>query len=153
MRIMMNGLVVGLAFVVLGASGVTAQARFGLRGGFGLKPDQFVIGAQAEVGNLAFARIVPSVDVGFGDNVTTIAFNGDFLLRVNIPDASLELYGGGGPTVLYADRSNGGSDWNLGLTLVVGGRLPVGGKHAINLEGRFGLGDVPDFRLIAAIIF
>jgi hypothetical protein len=55
--------------------------------------------------------------------------------------------------VLYADKSNAGSDWNLGLTLVVGGRLPVGGKHAVNLEGRFGIGDVPDFRLIAAIIF
>ena len=88
-----------------------------------------------------------------GDTVTTIAFNGDFLLRVDIPDASIELYGGGGPTVLYADVSNGSSDWNLGLTLVLGGRLPVGGKHAVNLEGRIGLGDVPDFRLIAAIIF
>ena len=77
----------------------------------------------------------------------------DFLLRVNIPDASIELYGGGGPTVLYADVSNGSSDWNLGLTLVVGGRLPVGGRHAVNLEGRIGLGDIPDFRLIAAISF
>jgi hypothetical protein len=153
MRKIVNGLVVALALVALGASGVAAQARFGLRGGFGLKPDQFVIGGQAEVGNLSFARIVPSVDVGFGDDVTTIAFNGDFLLRVNIPDASIELYGGGGPTVLYADKSNASSDWNLGLTLVVGGRLPVGGKHAVNLEGRIGIGDVPDFRLIAAIIF
>lgn len=153
MRKVMNTVVMALALVILSASAVAAQARFGLRGGFGLKPDQFVIGGQAEVGNLSFARIVPSVDVGFGDNVTTIAFNGDFLLRVNIPDASIELYGGGGPTVLYADQSNASSDWNLGLTLVVGGRLPVGGKHAVNLEGRIGIGDVPDFRLIAAIVF
>lgn len=153
MRRMVNCLVVGLAFTALGASAVTAQARFGLRGGFSLKPDQIVVGGQVELGQLAFARIVPSVDVGFGDNVTTIAFNGDFLLRVNIPDASIELYGGGGPTVLYADVSDGPSDWNLGLTLVVGGRLPVGGSHAVNLEGRLGVGDVPDFRLIAAIIF
>ncbi len=148
-----NTVVLALAVVTISASGVAAQAQFGLRGGFGLKPDQFVVGGQVEVGKLAFARIVPSVDVGFGDNVTTIAFNGDFLLRVEIPDASLELYGGGGPTVLYADVSNGPSDWNLGLTLVVGGRLPVGGRHAVNLEGRLGIGDVPDFRLIAAIIF
>ncbi len=148
-----NTVVLALALVAISASGVAAQAQFGLRGGFGLKPDQFVVGGQVEVGKLAFARIVPSVDVGFGDNVTTIAFNGDFLLRVSIPDASIELYGGGGPTVLYADVSNGPSDWNLGLTLVVGGRLPVGGRHAVNLEGRLGIGDVPDFRLIAAIIF
>ena len=148
-----NTVVLALALLAMSASGVAAQAGFGLRGGFGLEPDQFVVGGQVEVDNLAFARIVPSVDVGFGDNVTTIAFNGDFLLRVDIPDASIELYGGGGPTVLYADVSNGSSDWNLGLTLVLGGRLPVGGKHAVNLEGRIGLGDVPDFRLIAAIIF
>ena len=148
-----NTVVLALAVVTISASGVAAQAQFGLRGGFGLKPDQFVVGGQVEAGKLAFARIVPSVDVGFGDNVTTIAFNGDFLLRVEIPDASLELYGGGGPTVLYADVSNGPSDWNLGLTLVVGGRLPVGGRHAVNLEGRLGIGDAPDFRLIAAIIF
>lgn len=148
-----NTVVLVLALVALSASGIAAQARFGLRGGFGLGPDQIVVGGQVEVGKLAFARIVPSVDIGFGDDVTTIAFNGDFLLRVNIPDASIELYGGGGPTVLYADVSNGSSDWNLGLTLVVGGRLPVGGRHAVNLEGRIGLGDVPDFRLIAAIIF
>lgn len=152
MRSVVNTAVLALALVALSASGTEAQARFGLRGGFSLEPDQFVVGGQVEVGKLAFARIVPSVDVGFGDDVTTIAFNGDFLLRVTIPDASLELYGGGGPTVLYADVSNGPSDWNLGLSLVVGGRLPVGGKHAINLEGRFGVGDIPDFRLIAAII-
>ena len=108
-----NTVVLALALLGMSASGVAAQAGFGLRGGFGLEPDQFVVGGQAEIGNLAFARIVPSVDVGFGDNVTTIAFNGDFLLRVDIPDASIELYGGGGPTVLYADVSNGSSDWNL----------------------------------------
>ena len=153
---MRNGARVILASMLLatvGATGSWAQgARFGVRGGLSFSPDQFVLGAQAEVGRWAFARIVPSVDVGFGDDVTTIAFNGDFLLKVELPDAKLELYGGAGPTAVYADVSNGPSDWNVGLSLVVGGRLPIGGRHAVNLEGRFGVGDIPDFKLIAAII-
>lgn len=153
MRISARVILVTILVASVGATAAWAQgARFGIRGGFSFTPDQFVLGGQAEVGRLAFGRIVPSVDVGFGDNLTTIAFNGDFLVKVEIPDASLELYGGGGPTVIYADVSNGPSDWNVGLSLVVGGRLPVGGSHAVNLEGRFGVGDIPDFKLIAAFI-
>lgn len=156
MRSSLRSLLVAGVLVPVMTGGVAAQgspARFGLRGGLGLSPDQVVLGAQAELGTWTIARVVPSVDIGLGDNVTTIDFNADFLLRVTVPDASLTLYGGGGPTVAFIDHDNGNSNWNVGVSAVVGGRLPVGGKHAVNLEARFGIGDIPDFRLIAAIIF
>lgn len=143
--------VVALAGLILALTTSAHSQSFGIRTGFSANPDQFVLGGQVEVGMLGFARIVPSVDVGFGDNLTTIAFNGDFLLRVQIPDASIELYAGGGPTVLYADVNDGPSDWNLGLSAVLGGMVPVGAT-VMHLEGRFGIGDAPDFKLIAAIM-
>jgi hypothetical protein len=127
---------------------------FGVRGGFGLDPDQFVVGAQFSLGKtLQIFRVVPSVDVGFGDNVTTIDFNGDFLVRLIVEDTSFGFYGGGGPTVAYVDVDGGDSQWELGLSLVVGVQTPIIPRRATNIEARFGVGDIPDFRLLLAIIF
>jgi hypothetical protein len=153
-----------LFVILLGLGGSDALAQdnqapsglgFGVRGGFGLDPDQFVLGAQFTVGTQAFsiARIVPSVDVGFGDNVTTFAFNGDLLFRFILEGTSFGLYGGGGPTLAYWDVKNAGSAWELGLSLTVGAQVPIFKKNATNIEGRFGIGDIPDFRLLFAFIF
>lgn len=134
----------------------TANAReggFGARVGLGLNPDQIVIGAQFAVGKKAgVARINPSVDLGFGDNVTTIDFNVDFLFRLKVENTSFGFFGGGGPTLGFADYK-GGSDWNLGLSLVGGAELPLIAGHPSTLEARFGIGDIPDFRLLLAIMF
>lgn len=158
---MKTALKTSLLFVVLlglGGSDAFAQAPsglgFGVRGGFGLDPDQFVVGAQFSLGKaLSIARVVPSIDVGFGDNVTTIDFNADFLLRLTVEGTSFGFYGGGGPTLAYIDVDNAGSDWEVGLSLTVGAQVPLLKKNATNIEGRFGIGDIPDFRLLFAFIF
>ena len=129
---------------------------FGARAGLGLDPDQFVIGGQFTLGTKAFslARIVPSVDIGFGDNVTTFAFNADLLFQFILDGTNFGLYGGGGPTLAYWDVSNSSSSsWDFGLTLTVGAQVPIFKKNATNIEGRFGIGDIPDFRLLFAFIF
>jgi hypothetical protein len=127
---------------------------FGLRGGFGLDPDQFVVGAQFSLGKkFHFFRVVPSVDLGFGDNMTTIDFNVDLLLRLMAEDISFGIYGGIGPTLAFLDSKNTDSKWRLGLSTVVGTQLPLSRKFATNIEGRFGIGKIPDFRLLLAIIF
>jgi hypothetical protein len=150
-----------LFVILLGLNAANALAQdgqtpsglgFGLRGGFGLDPDQFVVGAQFSLGKaFAITRVVPSVDVGFGDNVTTIDFNADFLLRLIVENTSFGLYGGGGPTLAFLDFKND-SKWKLGLSVVVGAQLPIIKKHATNIEARFGIGDIPDFRLLLALI-
>jgi hypothetical protein len=151
-----------LFVILLGLNGSNALAQdgqspsglgFGLRAGFGLDPDQFVIGAQVSLGKaFAITRVVPSVDVGFGDNVTTIDFNADFLLRLIVENTSFGLYGGGGPTLAFLDFKNSDSKWELGLSVVVGAQVPIIKKHATNIEARFGIGDIPDFRLLLALI-
>ena len=120
----------------------------GIRAGLGLNPDQFVVGAQFSIGKKAgIARIVPSVDLGFGDNVTTIVFNADFLFRLRVEDTNFGLYGGGSPTLVFYDFE-GGSNWDFGVTGVVGIELNIIKGHPNNLELRLGIGDVPDLRLL-----
>jgi hypothetical protein len=157
---MTAGLAAALVISLLGPSTAHAQyggdraTSFGVRAGVGFDPTQLVLGAQLGVGMASILQVVPSVDVGFGDNETNIAFNGDFFARVVLPDADLELYGGGGPTLMYRDHdSPAGSDWELGLSLVVGSRLPVSDAVGLDLQGRVGIADIPDFRILLAIVF
>jgi hypothetical protein len=125
---------------------------WGLRGGISLDPDQIVFGAQYSLGKkFKITRLVPSVDLGLGDNVTTLDINGDLLLRMLIQDIKFRLYGGGGPTLAFWDFE-GGSEWKLGLSLVIGTQIHILKKNATNVEARFGIGDIPDFRLLLAVI-
>jgi hypothetical protein len=124
---------------------------FGLRGGFGIDPDQLVIGGQFALGQKAgIARIVPSIDLGFFDNVTSFAFNGDFLFQLNVEDSDFTLYGGGGPTLAFYDY-DGGSQWEFGITVVGGTSLPIKLAQGTNIELRLGIGDIPDFRLLFVV--
>lgn len=127
---------------------------FGLRAGLGLDPDQFALGGQFSLGKkLGIARVVPSIDLGFGDNLTTVAFNTDFLLRLIVEDANFGFYGGAGPTVALFDFNRGGSDWKVGLSVVAGTQLPLFRNRATNLEARFSIGNIPDFRLLFVVVF
>lgn len=145
--------------LALTLSGISINAAdspplsFGLRGGFGINPDQGVVGAQAELGRVSIARFAPSVDFGFGDNVTTIALNGDVRVHVSPPRTASAIYLGGGPTLLLIDPKYGDSDTEIGLSLAAGLKVPMGANNAYTLEGRLGLGDIPDFRLAIGILF
>ena len=128
---------------------------FGLRGGLGLEPDQIVVGGQFSLGRaLQIFRLVPSVDAGFGENETTIAFNADFLLRLIIENSSFGFYAGAGPTAVYKDRRLDDNLWRIGINLVAGTQLPLSRRFATNIEARFGaVGDIPGFRILLAVIF
>lgn len=126
---------------------------FGVRLGLGLDPDQFVVGAQTDLGPIfSIARLTPSADLGVGNDVTTFAFNGDIIFRFFLPGSDVSFYGGGGPTLVYWDADAIDGDLEVGLSLVGGARLPMGGAHLYNLEARLGISDVPDFRLLLGIL-
>ena len=131
------------------AHGRSNNLGFGLRAGMGLNPDQFVVGAQFSMGKpIGIFRFVPSVDVGFGNNQTVFNFNADFLVRLIIRDAPLELYGGAGPTLVFWDSRGGSSAWDVAVSLVLGTQVKLSRSFASNLEARIGIGDTPDFRLL-----
>jgi hypothetical protein len=150
------------AVVVTAVMPVTSAAQtessnttigFGLRAGLGLDPDQFVVGGQFAIGKrLGIAKIVPSVDLGFGSDVMTIDFNGDLLFKLNMEGSELSLYGGGGPTVAFWDSDFSDGSWELGLSVVVGVQMPLRALKSSSVEARFGIGDIPDVRLLLGIL-
>jgi len=126
---------------------------FGLKAGFGLDPDQFVIGAQFSLGQpVSIFRVVPNIDIGFGD--TTIDFNVDFLVRLLVENTPIALYGGGAPTIAYVNAKNAGDEWHFGFSLVAGIQVPILTKQGMNFEVRGSpVGGVPSWRFLAAILF
>ena len=132
----------------------TAAGNFGVRGGSDFDAEQAVIGFQAELGRIIeLARFAPSADYGFGNDLTTFAFNGDFRIYVTPPGAGATLYGGVGPTFFVVDTNGGDADSEFGFTLSGGVKFGAGQGREYNLEGRFGLEDMPDFRLLFGIYF
>jgi hypothetical protein len=148
------GATVLLLFLLLPSISLGAGAAIGPRGGYDFDTDNFVVGGEAEFGRvLEQFRFAPSVDLELGDNKVT-ALNGDFRLYLfNLPESGLRFYGSAGPTVLFASPDNGDTKTNLGLSLVVGVKIPMKGANRYNLETRFGFGDIPDLKLMLAVLF
>jgi hypothetical protein len=140
-------LVVGPALLVATTS--SARDGVGVRIGLSRSPDQFVVGAQGEVGPVVgSAFFSPSLDFGFGDDTTTTLMNADlrwYLLP--LPETGIRFYGQAGPAIVVSP------DTELGLSLVAGADIPMKRRNRYNIEMRFGLGDVPDLKIVFSIVF
>ena len=137
-------LFLALAFCLF-ASNAHAGGLFGLQAGGSFSPDQFVAGLHMGFALGPKLMLVPSADVGFGDDATTIAVNADGHYALNL-ESRLAPYVGAGLTWYNIDP-----DGDAGSSSEIGGML-IGGIHVTRklfLEGKVGLGDVPDFKLMA----
>ncbi len=139
----MNKVIVFCLVLVLLASSVSA-ADFGLRGGLTLSPDQVHIGGHMDMGQvLPPMRLVPNVEIGFGNDVTMICFNGDLIY-----DFADSPFGIGGELGLnYADVSGAGSNTDLGLSILGDYRMGLSNSHTLLLEAKIGVLDSPDFKI------
>ena len=125
------------------------RAALGVRAGLSQNPDQFVVGAQAEVGSLGLATIAPSIDLGFGDNSDLTAANLDLRWYLfPLPETGIQFYAAAGPTAVFANSQS-----DVGLSLTAGAKIPMKGKGRYNLEARFGIGDIPDLKVMLGILF
>lgn len=134
--------------VVVMSSSASAGAAIGPRAGYDFDTDNLVLGAEAELGR-AFQnfRFAPSVDFELGDNTVT-AINSDFRFYLfNLPETGLQFYGSVGPTVVLNNQTE------IGLSLVAGMKIPMKRENRYNLEIRFGIGDIPDVKLMLGILF
>ena len=143
-------LIVSAAFPLSAAAG----PALGPRAGYDFDSKDFVVGAEAELGrafqNFRFAR---SVDFELGDNTIT-ALNADFRLYLfHLPETGLHFYGSAGPTLLLGSPGEGETDTEIGLSLVAGMKIPMKGQNRYNLEARFGIGDIPDLKVMFAVLF
>ena len=138
-------LVAGLMFAATPAS---AQS-FGVRAGASADPDQFFFGGHYEtrplMKNLTFR---PNIEVGVGDNVTTVAFNIEFAYWIDLNNKPWRLYLGGGPAANLYD-SDDNTDLQGGFNLL------VGAQHRGGLFGEFkvGLIDSPEVKFTVGYAF
>ena len=132
-----------------------ADVSGGLRAGFSSSPDQFLVGGQLELSPVADQLyIVPSAEVGFGDDLTTLSFNGDLQYRF-VAHSAVRPYAGGGLSVYYVNVSGGGgSDTNLGADVLGGIFFNEHSSNPMFVEAKLGLTDeVPDWKFIFGVNF
>jgi hypothetical protein len=141
---MIRLLVLSFAAAALVLSAATpAIAGVGLQAGLSLDPDNFLIGAHWKSKPLGESLFwVPSVELGFGD-VTMVAGNVDLHYEFKT-ESKLAPYAGGGGTLNWFDSDGGDSDVEFGGSLLGGIQLNSG----MYFEAKYGLGDVPDWKLL-----
>lgn len=134
-------LLLGLMLVVV-PSPVSAQAP-GVRGGVSVDPDQFYIGGHYETGPLVDRlHFKPNLEVGFGDDLTLIAINFEFVYKFPSRRA-WTLYAGAGPAInIYSFDNVDDTETEPGLNFL------FGAEHARGLffELKLGTIDSPDFK-------
>lgn len=115
----------------------------GLRAGLSVDPDQFYFGGHLETSPLVDRiHFRPNVEVGFGDDLTLIGANMEFVYKFpNRRDWG--LFAGGGPALnVYMFDNVDDSETDAGLNLLLG----VENSRGLFFEFKMGLIDSPDFK-------
>lgn len=136
-----------LAFGLAAAQPAFAQQPgVGARVGVSANPDQFVIGAHYDTGPIVdMLSFRPNVEVGVGDDRTTVAVNFEFAYWIPLRRAPWSVYAGGGPALnvyRYNEDRFGqrDSDVQPGFNLLIG----LAHRRGLFVEAKLGLIDSPE---------
>ena len=137
-----------LATFMVAAGTASAQSKgIGIRAGVSAEPDQFYIGAHMNVTEIVenfWFR--PNAEVGFGNHLTLLTLNPEFVYNLRIKSKDWTPYLGGGPSLLIGSVDTGsGRNTDTG-----GGFNFVGGiqqRKGFMAEIKIGAFDSPDFKL------
>ena len=139
-------------FCSLTASANTRPVQFhgiGPRVGLTVNPDQVHFGGHIDFGDLADnLMILPNLEIGFGDNWTTIApsFELDYRFRSDWGVWTPYLGGGIGPVFYSPEHGNSSSELGLYLQFGIGKGSSGSESGHFFVEGKLGLADAPDFK-------
>lgn len=117
----------------------------GLRAGVSVDPDQFYLGGHYEteaIVDRVHAR--PNLEAGFGDDLTLLALNFEFVYKFPSRN-NWRLYAGGGPAInIFSYDTPGRDDTNTepGFNVLVGAETTRG----LFFEMKVGAIDSPDLR-------
>lgn len=148
-----------LALLPVAAAHAQVVSAAGPRIGFSSSPEQLVIGGQLVVSGFAPDwTFDPSLEFGVGSNLTVIAFNADvnYHFRISDSDWSPHLGGGIGVNSISVDNPAPRRDFTnteVGVNLIVGVSVPTQAGNRWFAEIRFGLGDIPDLKLMGGVNF
>ena len=143
MRQCVTRTVIGLTFLLglVCFSTPAAAQDAGIRGGISVDPDQFYIGGHLEtpplVDRLYFR---PNLEVGFGDDLTLLAANMEFVYKFSTR-RQMNFYAGGGPAlnIFMVDDE---SDTEAGFNFLAGMETSRG----LFFEFKIGAMDSPDLK-------
>ncbi len=161
----MKKMMLVLMMMSLVATGALAESEssstvFGARAGYSISPDQLFIGGQVDLGVLVGPmRLVPNLEIGFGGDVTTIAVNGDLIY--DFPDTPWGV--GGELGFIHTSWDDNGlndipgvdvdtSSSDFGLSVLGEYRFDMSG-NALFAQGKLGLANSPDFKILVGMNF
>ena len=115
----------------------------GLRGGVSVDPDQFYLGGHYETSALVSRlHFKPNLEAGFGDDLTLIAFNFEFVYKFPANN-DWTLYAGAGPAVnLYSFDESDDSETEAGFNILFGAET----RRGLFFELKVGALDSPDVK-------
>jgi hypothetical protein len=133
------------AVAVIGLStpaAASAQGGGGLRAGVSGDPDQFYFGGHFDTGFLVERlSFRPNVEVGLGDDVTTVAVNFEFVYWFPLRRQPWSIYTGGGPALNIYDFEED-TETEPGFNLLVG----IAHERGFFAEFKLGLIDSPEVK-------
>jgi hypothetical protein len=144
MRLFATRWVAGLSFllglVLFSATPAAAQDP-GIRGGISIDPDQFYFGGHLETAPLVdHVHFRPNLEIGFGDDVTLLAANMEFVYKFS-SRRDANLYAGAGPALnIYMFDNN--TETEAGFNFLVG----VETRRGVFFEFKIGAMDSPDLK-------
>lgn len=118
----------------------------GIRGGVSGDPDQFYFGAHLDTGPLV-ERLTfrPNVEIGLGDDLTTVAANFEFVYWFPLRRSPWSIYAGAGPSlnVYRWDRGRDDeTDTEPGFNVLLG----IQHSRGLFTEFKLGLIDSPEIK-------
>ncbi len=130
---------------------------WGLRVGLADDPDVVVGGVHFNLGEIAeHLRLQPSIELGIGDDHTTLFFTGALHYRFNV-NTGFTPYAGGGLALGFIDRDRGRADddtnFEIGLKATGGIEWQLSNAKAFFVELQLGIGDVHDTQVMAGWFF
>lgn len=144
-----------------GETSDSSTGAIGLRAGLSLSPDQFHFGAHTNLGQIVGPmRLVPNIEIGFGDDMTMICLNGD--LVYDFPDTPFSVGGELGINYVKYDFGDFESipgfevddtSTDLGLSVLANYNLVMGSGKTLLLEAKLGLSNSADFKFTAGYNF
>lgn len=139
--------VTGLSFLLgLAVFATPAAAQdAGIRGGLSIDPDQFYVGAHIETSPLVDRLYFrPNVEVGFGDDLTLIGANMEFVYKFTTR-RPWNFYAGAGPALnvyMFDGPGDNDAETDAGFNALIG----VESSRGLFFEFKIGAIDSPDFK-------
>ena len=130
-----------------------AQTGFGIRAGMTADPNQFHFGAHY-VSNPLVDKLNfrPNLEIGIGNNVTTMAANFEFAYKIPFSQKPVSLYLGAGPALVV---SRFGQSPRRNTKTGGGFNVLIGLEHEEKLFGEVKVGaiDSPEFKFTVGYTF